>query len=230
MPAADEAQSPGMRFDEDRLLPISALQHLLFCERQCALIHIEGLWVENRLTAEGRQLHERAHEAPSETREGVRIARGLDLRSLQLGLVGKSDVVEFRMTNSERIPFPVEYKRGKPKGHDADLVQLCAQALCLEEMLDVPVQRGALYYGATRRRLEVEFDAGLRELTATTARRLHSLISGGKTPQAVREPKCEQCSLIGVCLPDSTCDAQSATMYLTNSMADAIADDAGPDG
>jgi len=224
---ADPLPSPSGRFDEDRLLPISALQHLLFCERQCALIHIEGLWVENRLTAEGRQLHERAHDAPDETRAGVRIARGLDLRSLHLGLIGKSDVVEFRLTDGKRVPFPVEYKRGRPKAHDADRVQLCAQALCLEEMLGVDVPCGALYYGATRRRLDVPFDAALRELTATTAQRLHTLIGGGRTPRAMREPRCDQCSLIGVCLPDSTGEEQSATTYLANAMADAIADDAG---
>ncbi len=227
MPPGDRDPSLSGRFDENRLLPISALQHLLFCERQCALIHIEGLWVENRLTAEGRLLHERAHEAPAETRAGVRIARGLDLRSLRLGLVGKSDIVEFRLTSGKRVPFPVEYKRGKPKAHDADRVQLCAQALCLEEMLGVDVSAGALYYGVTRRRLEVTFDAHLRELTAATAQRLHSLIGDGRTPRAVRQPKCDHCSLIGVCLPDSTGDEQSATTYLAKAMADAIADNAG---
>lgn len=229
MPAPDQVPALGGRFDEDRLLPISALQHLLFCERQCALIHIEGLWVENRLTAEGRLLHERAHEAPTEIRAGVRIARGLDLRSLRLGLVGKSDIVEFRLSSGKRVPFPVEYKRGKPKAHDADRVQLCAQALCLEEMLGIEAPCGALYYGATRRRLDVMFDAELRETTAVTAQRLHSLVSDGRTPRAVREPKCDHCSLIGVCLPDSTGEEQSATSYLANAIAEAIADDADRD-
>lgn len=229
MPPGKQVEAPAGCFDEDRLLPISALQHLLFCERQCALIHIEGLWAENRLTAEGRQLHERAHEAPGETRAGVRIARALDLRSLRLGLIGKSDVVEFRPANGTLVPFPVEYKRGKPKAHDADRVQLCAQALCLEEMLGVGVTAGALYYGTTRRRLDVTFDANLRELTVTTAERLHSLIGDGRTPRAIREPKCDQCSLIDICLPDSTGERHLATTYLSRALADAVADAGGPD-
>lgn len=134
-------------FSEDTLLPISALQHLLFCERQCALIHIEGLWAENRLTVEGQHLHRKAHEGPDETRGDLRVVRGLALRSLRLGLIGKADVVEFQSderSDGPRRPFPVEYKRGKPKSHEADRVQLCAQALCLEEMLAVAVPEGAI--------------------------------------------------------------------------------------
>jgi CRISPR-associated exonuclease Cas4 len=192
-------------FAEDDLLPISALQHLLFCERQCALIHIERLWVENRLTAEGRVLHRNAHEGPDETRNGVRTTRGLSLHSARLGLVGVADVVEFRWgpPDKKRRPFPVEYKRGKPKSHDADLVQLCAQALCLEEMFEVPVEAGAIFYGEPRRRLDVAFDTPLRVLTEQTAARLHALIASGVTPRAVRERKCEACSLLPVCLPDA---------------------------
>jgi CRISPR-associated exonuclease Cas4 len=193
-------------FSEDELLPISALQHLLFCERQCALIHIERLWVENRLTAEGRVLHRNAHEGPDETRHGVRTTRGLGLRSTRLGLVGVADVVEFRQIDGEegmRRPFPIEYKRGKPKAHNADLVQLCAQALCLEEMFETPVEVGAIFYGEPRRRLEVRFDSELRDLTARTAVRLHALIASGVTPRAVRERKCDACSLLPVCLPEA---------------------------
>ena len=132
-------------FTEDNLLPISALQHLLFCERQCALIHLERAWQENRLTAEGRIMHERVHEGGDETRRDVRIVRGLRLRSLALGLVGIADVVEFhRAADGVAVPesagtwrpFPVEYKRGRPKSEPWDAVQLCAQALCLEEKSD----------------------------------------------------------------------------------------------
>ena len=213
-------------FGEEQLLPISALQHLLFCERQCALIHIEGLWAENRLTVEGRHLHENAHEGPDETRDGVRIVRGLPLRSLRLGLVGKADVVEFRSHESAAAlskPFPVEYKRGRPKRHDADRVQLCAQALCLEEMLGVAVPAGALFYGRTRRRFDVSLDEALRRLTEETAQRLHALIAAGRTPRAVREPKCDSCSLLNLCLPDALRPRLSATRYVERNLAESLA-------
>jgi CRISPR-associated exonuclease Cas4 len=213
-------------FVEDDLLPISALQHQLFCERQCALIHIEGLWVENRLTVEGRHLHDKAHDGTSETRSGVRIARGLAIRSFRLGLVGKADVVEFHVTprNAAAIPFPVEYKRGRPKKHDADKVQLCAQALCLEEMLDAVVPAGALFYGRTRRRLDVPFDQALRQLTEDTSRRLHALIGSGRTPVAVREPKCDNCSLFEVCLPEVMGPRHSAARYVTRVIETVLAE------
>jgi CRISPR-associated exonuclease Cas4 len=190
------------------LLPISALQHLLYCERQCALIHIEQLWVENFFTADGRVLHERAHEGPSESRPGIRIARGLALTSERLGLSGVADVVEFRaddlksqISNFKSIT-PIEYKRGKPKSHRADEVQLCAQALCLEEMHGIAIPAGCLFYGKTRRRQEVAFDTELRALTESLAARLHELIAAGITPPPVFEAKkCSACSLIEVCVP-----------------------------
>ena len=194
-----------MPFAEDQLLPISALQHLLFCERQCALIHLEQAWAENQFTAEGRVMHERAHDGPDEARfdaggNRVRITRGLPVRSLELGLSGQCDVVEF---HASRMVLPVEYKRGKPKAHDADEVQLCAQGLALEEMLGVGVARGALYYGQRRHRTEIVFDDTLRRLTCETARRLHDLIATGSTPFAAREKKCDACSLLPICMPDA---------------------------
>ena len=208
-------------FTDDDLLPLSALQHLLFCERQCALIHIEGLWDENPLTLEGRHLHDKAHEGADETRDGVRIARGVQLRSLKLGLVGKADVVEFPAPTSHcdpPLPFPVEYKRGKPKAHDADKVQLCAQALCLEEMLHVDIPAGALFYGRTRRRLAVTFDDALRRLTTETAARLHELIAAGHTPAAAREPKCDNCSMQHLCLPGVAKPKRTVAAYMENAM------------
>jgi CRISPR-associated exonuclease Cas4 len=206
-------------YTEDHLLPISALQHLLFCERQCALIHLEGLWAENRLTVEGRHLHDKAHEGRSEKRPGVRITRGLMIRSFRLGLVGKSDVVEFHEdpAGPDR-PFPVEYKRGRPKKHDADRVQLCAQALCLEEMLGTPVPAGALFYGRTRRRLDITLDEALRALTERTAEQLHDLIRGGRTPKVLREPKCDRCSLLDLCLPEATQARRSASRYMMRAL------------
>lgn len=192
-------------FSEDELLPISALQHLLFCERQCALIHLEQQWAENRLTIEGQHLHRRAHERKTERRDGVHIVRGLAVRSLRYGLVGQTDVVEFTpLDDAARARAdrgggglkvvsvgnwqanPVEYKRGKPKKDDSDRVQLTAQALCLEEMLDTTIAAGALFYGRTRRRSDVVFDAKMRDTTTATARRLHELIASRRTPPAPR--------------------------------------------
>jgi CRISPR-associated exonuclease Cas4 len=207
----------SMMFAEDDLLPLSALQHLLFCERQCALIHVEQLWADNRLTVEGSHLHQRADSGQDESRGGVRIARGVPLRSLRLGLIGKADVVEFHRAAQgadEWQPLPVEYKRGKPKRDRSDEVQLCAQALCLEEMLGIPVPAGALFYGTTRRRLDIVFDAPLRALTEATAARLHALLRASVTPPAVKEPKCDSCSLIHHCLPPDRRRARSAAGYL----------------
>lgn len=216
-----------MPFSEDQLLPISALQHLLFCERQCALIHLEQLWTENQFTAEGRVLHERAHEGPDEARhtvEGnVRITRGLAVRSLALGLSGQCDIVEFHSRGAGAV-LPVEYKRGKPKSHSADEVQLCAQALSLEEMLGRPVLRGALYYGQRRRRTEIEFDENLRRLTRGTAARLHELIAARVTPPAVRESKCDACSLLPLCLPDALRLRRGAAAWFANQLEDSSAE------
>jgi CRISPR-associated exonuclease Cas4 len=211
-------------YSEDDLLPISALQHLAFCERQWALIHLEQQWMENRLTAEGRQLHERADGGHNQTREGVRICRGLHLRSLRLGLTGKADVVEFRPDDAGTVcPFPIEYKRGRPKLDHRDEVQLCAQALCLEEMLNVEIRTGALFYGEPRRRTNVDFDADLRAVTERLAARLHELNAARITPKAKYEKKCDSCSLYPVCLPKST-GASSAKKYLKRAVAAAIAD------
>jgi CRISPR-associated exonuclease Cas4 len=208
-------------YSEDELLPISALQHLLFCERQCALIHLEHVWQENRLTVEGHHLHERVHEQDAESRPGIRIVRGLRLRSLRLGLAGIADVVEFLNLLESQIsdlrfqkPFPVEYKRGKPKPDDSDKVQLCAQALCLEEMLNCTIPDGALFYGTTRRRFDVSFDAALRTRTEQAAQRAHALIATGITPPAVYGPKCDQCSLKEVCLPRETSGGRSVASYM----------------
>ena len=201
---------------DDELLPISALQHLQFCERQCALIHLEQAWAENLLTAEGRVLHNRVHERGHETRGRVRTACGLRLRSLRLGLTGQADVVEFhRQDSGAWQPFPVEYKRGKPKRDACDLVQLCAQAFCLEEMLGTPVEHGALFYGETRHRLDVEFDMELRAQTTSLCARLHALLKEGKTPSPEYDKaKCDRCSLLETCLPKSAGKGKSARKWL----------------
>jgi len=190
-------------YSEEDLLQLSALQHFVFCRRQCALIHIEQAWVENLFTAEGRIMHEDVHKAGAQKKNDVKIERGLALRSLELGLSGKADVVEFHKSQDGKktVPFPVEYKRGKPKTDDSDKVQLCAQAMCLEEMLGLHVSCGALFYGKTRHRLDVEFDETLRKETEDTAVRLHKFIAEGKTPPAVYTSKCDSCSFVDMCLP-----------------------------
>ncbi|MBU1183277.1 MAG: CRISPR-associated protein Cas4 [Proteobacteria bacterium] len=204
---------------EDDLIMLSALQHMVFCPRQCALIHIEQVWAENRQTAEGRIMHERVHEENRESRGNLRVEYGVPLRSLRLGLIGKADIVEFhRMEDGTWQPFPVEYKRGKPKADDCDKVQLCAQALCLEEMLNARILKGALFYGKTRRRLDVSFDEKLRQKTEETARNVRVLLDSGRTPLPVYTKKCESCSLVGECLPKTMGKRRSVKNYLAKAL------------
>lgn len=216
--------APGL-FGEDELLMISALQHLLFCPRQCALIHIEQQWTENRYTAEGRIMHERVDEVGRESRGRIRTVFGLPLRSLRLGLSGRADAVEYHRQGDDSAltpfwqPFPVEYKRGKPKKNDSDLVQLCAQAMCLEEMLACPVPEGAMYYGKPRRRMAVIFDDTLRKETTDAVRQLHELIESGRTPQARYEKKCDSCSLLSLCMPKVTGAHRSVRGYMAKVLA-----------
>ena len=207
-----------LMYSEDNLLPLSGLSQLLWCERRCALIHIEGVWDDNRLTIEGKQLHEKVHSTDSETRGDIRTVCGLRLKSLRLGITGVADVVEFHRTDNKGrrkwTPFPVEYKRGKPKAKYCDDVQLCAQAMCLEEMLDVHIEKGALFYGKTRRRKEVVFAPRIREMTENAAVRLHKLFDAGITPKAEYSKRCDSCSLFSVCMPKSTDGKKSAERYL----------------
>jgi len=201
-------------YSEDQLVMISALQHLAFCERQCALIHIEQQWAENRLTVLGEHLHEKVHSGKSESRSDIKVSRSLRLVSYRLGLVGQADVVEFHLDREESrqgirleglagkwLPFPVEYKKGNPKKYREDDVQLCAQALCLEEQFNVHIPEGALFYGERRRRNFVKFDKLLRDRTEKLAEELHSLIDSGITPPAEYSPKCKNCSLLEICNP-----------------------------
>ena len=208
-----------MNYTEEDLIPLSALQHLAFCERQCALIHIEQMWDENRLTAEGKIMHEHVHEVGDESRGDVRIERGVPLRSLRLGLIGKADVVEFHRLDADKWqPYPVEHKRGKPKPEDCDKVQLCGQAMCLEEMLGVEVPSGAIFYGRTRHRLDVECDRALREETERIAKQAHDLIGAGQTPKPIYAKKCKSCSLLEVCLPKITGIDKDIAHYLAKAL------------
>jgi CRISPR-associated exonuclease Cas4 len=202
--------------EDDGLVSISALQHFAFCERQCALIHLERAWSENDLTAQGRVVHERV-DLPGLSGRG-RIVRGLQLRCDQLGLVGRADVVEFLPPASpgqRERPFPVEYKRGRMVERLPDRVQLCAQAIALEEMLEVPVPGGALFYYASRRRVEVAFDPALRRATATIAAGVRRMLTAGRVPAAVLEPKCLRCSLRDVCQPASLGQSDAAHYLAT---------------
>jgi CRISPR-associated exonuclease Cas4 len=202
---------------EEDPIPISALQHWLFCPRQCALIHLEQMWAENKFTAQGRALHERAHHGPSEIRHGVRITRNLSVGSVRLRISGQCDVVEFHPDGSIR---PVEYKRGKPKSHRADEVQLCAQAMCLEEMLHTTIPSGDLYYGEKRRRTEVHFDATLRALVEETIAAFRQCRITGITPLAEYEPRrCDACSLMELCMPDAMRFKRGASAWFHNQLA-----------
>ena len=188
--------------DADDFIPISALQHYLYCPRQCALIHVEQLWAESRHTAEGRVLHERADQPRAERRRGVRTVTAMPLAHAVLGLTGIADVVEFHEGSDGEQAFPVEYKRGRPKAHRADEVQLCAQALCLEAMLEQSIAEGTLFYGETRRRTDVAFDSELRQLTRKTIDATRAMVASGTTPTAQYRPKlCDACSLIDLCQP-----------------------------
>ena len=207
-----------MMYDESSLIPISGLQHVLFCPRQCALIHVEQQWEENRFTAEGRVLHERVDRGDSSDKGKIRITYSLQIHSLSLGLSGIADVVEFHPSSENKnsfIPFPVEYKRGKPKKDLTDKVQLCAQAMCLEEMLCVPVPAGALFYGQPRRREDVVFDEYLRNETRKAAESFHRLVDSGITPQPVYEKKkCDSCSFLEKCMPLVIGKKRSALKWL----------------
>jgi CRISPR-associated exonuclease Cas4 len=195
-------------FDDDAL-PISGLQHLAFCPRQWALIHLEQVWVENLRTAEGRQLHDRA-DLPGESRRArVRTVRGMSLRSERLHLTGRADIVEFRPE-----PYPVEYKRGRSKPDDCDRVQLCAQALCLEEMLDTAIACGAIFYGNPRRRQEIVFTPELRARTEELAATMHRLYLSRQTPPAEPGAYCSSCSLVDVCLPQATVHPDGAARWV----------------
>lgn len=197
--AAEQAE------DRSEPIPISALQHAVYCLRQAALIHLERLWAENRFTAEGDVLHAVADKGGHRKARGVRRAMALPLAHPGLNIVGVADVVEFVASkDGPEIPFPLEYKRGKPKLHRADEVQLCAQALCLEEMTGVPVPEGALYYAETRRRVVVPFDEELRQMTQETILTLADIFRSRQTPPpTLKRERCRACSLHDLCRPEA---------------------------
>jgi CRISPR-associated exonuclease Cas4 len=166
------------------------------------LIHLEQQWAENKQTAEGRLLHERSDAPGAGRRRGVRTVTAMPLVSTSLGIIGKADVVEFLEAGERPVAHPVEYKRGRPKAHRADDVQLCAQGLCLESMLGMTIAAGALFYGESKRRKEVAFDSELRELTKRIIQETRAMLEARRMPSAQYNPKrCDACSLIGICQP-----------------------------
>ena len=185
-------------------IPLSAIQHGAYCLRQAALIHLERLWAENRFTAEGDVLHAVADKGGSRKARGVRRVMSLPLASKRLNLTGVADLVEFQPGPEGETAFPVEYKRGKPKLHRADEAQLCAQALCLEEMTGRPVPEGALFYAQTKRRVTVPFDAALRALTEVAVTDLSAVFASRATPPPTpHKSRCRACSLIDLCRPET---------------------------
>ena len=200
-----------MSFPEDDYLQLSGLQHFAFCRRQWALIHIENQWAEDLRTTEGELMHRRAHDAAlRERRGGVITMRGVSVSSPSLGVSGKCDVLEFHAdpkgiplpeTDGTWRPYPVEYKHGRPKENPADRLQLCAQAMCLEEMLCCEVPEGALYYGEPRRRELVSFDDELRQTVRESLAEMHELCRRGYTPKVKPSKSCNACSLKDLCLP-----------------------------
>jgi CRISPR-associated exonuclease Cas4 len=213
-------------YTEEDLLPLSGLQHLAFCERRWALIHLEQQWEENLFTAEGKLLHEKAHSAEIESRPEVLVRRTLPLRSFRLGISGQADIVEFLPCEASEPgvsmprrkglwkPYPVEYKRTRDKhGSVAYRIQLCAQALCLEEMLQVPVPAGAVFDGKAKHREEVIFGEAFCQEVEHFAARMHQILDSRNTPQAVYSKRCESCSLKPACLPE-TVESACASRYL----------------
>ena len=185
---------------DEQDVPISALQHFLYCPRQCALIHLDQAYADNVFTLRGNRVHQRAHEPQHEVVRGVRVEHALPLRSETLGLTGKADVVEFL---EDGTPYPVEYKAGTRKPSRADDAQLCAQAMCLEEMLSIPVPEGSIYYHRSRRRRTVPFDAELRDLVRCTTRQVRELLGKEHLPAPVADNRCVACSLQETCMPEA---------------------------
>lgn len=187
---------------DDYFLPISALQHYAYCPRQFALIHVEQAWEENYFTADGRRLHERVDGGQPEQRKGIRYERSVLLRSEKYFITGKMDLLEVHLGDIPKF-FPVEYKRGKPKVEDWDRIQLCAQALCIEEMQNTYVSEGAIWYWETRQREPVEIHEKLRNVTIELIQSAHRVRQLGHTPNPTTNKKrCQGCSLIELCQPE----------------------------
>ena len=211
-------------YQPDELLALSGIQHFCFCRRQWALIHIERQWHENVLTVEGKLLHNRVDNPFfTEARKGVIITRSMPVASYRLGLYGVCDVVEFTQSpdgvnlygrDGSFQPAPVEYKRGKPKKNRCDEVQLCAQAICLEEMMSIQITFGYLYYGEIRHRVEIELTDELRQLVSKYSEEMHSYFERGYTPKVKPSKACKSCSLEDICMPGLQEMGLTASKYI----------------
>lgn len=220
-----------MAYNEEDYLQISGLQHFRFCRRQWALIHIEQLWQENSRTIDGEILHEKAHDASLKERRGnILITRDMPVHSAALGISGSCDVLEFHETPTGiqihgqaglYQPFPVEYKRGSPRDDTANHVQLCAQAMCLEEMLCCDVPEGALYYGETRHRETVLFTDELRQEVHDALLEMHQLFQRSHTPKVKPTKSCNACSLKELCLP-KLMRKKSVNAYILKQLEDKL--------
>lgn len=219
-----------MVYEVEDFLMLSGIQHYFFCKRQWALIHIEQQWQENVRTIEGKHIHERADDPfIVETRGDIIIARSVPLISYNLGLYGIADVIEFMRSDSQGVhlnereglwrPVPVEYKRGKPKIDQRDEVQLCAQAICLEEMLDIHIEEAYLFYHAIRRRSKVVLDIDLRDIVQNLADEMHVTFKKGNTPEANREKHCKYCSMKDLCQPKISSKRGKVREYIKKAVA-----------
>lgn len=199
-------------YKEDDYLQLSGIQHYAFCRRQWALIHIEQQWCENYRTTAGEIFHERAHdESITEKRNGILTVRGLKICSRELGISGQCDIVEFHMDShgihirdqeGKWCVIPIEYKRGEPKDDNSDILQLCLQAMCLEEMFLTSIPYGYLFYGKNKRRMKVDFDEKIRSQVQNMIVEMHELYARGYTPNCKKKPRCKACSLTDICLPN----------------------------
>lgn len=211
----------GSLSEVDGFLPLSGLQHIVFCERQAGLIHIERVWQENVATVQGQIVHARVDQPGNDHRRGVRLARSVPLVSHRLRISGIADTVEFRCERGQpEVPFPVEFKRGPARPRLADQVQLCAQAMCLEEQYRIAVPQGALFYDASHRRVPVDFTSQLRETTQQAAERFHFLVSQRHVPRAVPAPHCRACSLEPLCMPQLSAHPERSSEYLARLYAE----------
>lgn len=208
-----------MPHNADELLPLRYLNDLLFCERRLALHLIEQIWKDNQYTAEGVYSHKKVDQTANLKRGDKRNVTGMMLVSYHLGVTGKADLVEFRSDDngaSLNVPYPVDFKRGKKRRWENDEVQLCAQAMCLEEMLHMDVPKGAIFHIKSQHRREVLFDMSLRQQTITTAARVHEIVHTGITPSAEWKPRCKGCSLLETCMPKAWRPRATAAKYLAN--------------
>ena len=204
--------------EQEDWIQLSSLQHYVFCPRQCGLIHVAGIWKENLFTAKGTVMHKKVDSEEDEIRNNKHIVRSLNVYSREYGLSGRADVVEFTEHDNTISVYPVEYKVGKPKSHLADEIQLCAQALCLEEMMNTTIPQAALFYGKTRHRLDIELTGILRDRTRDTIMKVHKIIKSEIIPEAKYEKKCDTCSIYDACQPKLT--GRRITKYIQELYSD----------